>query len=197
MKSRFNEADLNLFKKVKLRDREAFTLFFRRCYQKVFRFCYMYFFDYYKAENLTQETFVRFYKSVHRIRELEKFESFMFQIARRLCIDQFKKNGREILVSPVPTQNDSNKSIHDYVKPSEETPQSILMKKQDQNLVNEKIKELNPDQRAAIFLVHFEELTYEEASKMLGCPIGTVKTRVNRGILKLGKLIDKSMSNKN
>ena len=157
----------------------------------------MYFFDYYKAENLTQETFVRFYKSVHRIRELEKFESFMFQIARRLCIDQFKKNGREILVSPVPTQNDSNKSIHDYVKPSEETPQSILMKKQDQNLVNEKIKELNPDQRAAIFLVHFEELTYEEASKMLGCPIGTVKTRVNRGILKLGKLIDKSMSNKN
>ena len=197
MKSRFNEADLNLFKKVRLRDREAFTLFFRRCYQKVFRFCYMYFFDYYKAENLTQETFVRFYKSVHRIRELEKFESFMFQIARRLCIDQFKKNGREILVSPVPTQNDSNKSIHDYVKPSEATPQSILMKKQDQSLVNEKIKELNPDQRTAIFLVHFEELTYEEASKMLGCPIGTVKTRVNRGILKLGKLIDKSMSNKN
>jgi len=150
--------------------------------------------DYGKAEDQAQETFVKFYNSVHRIRDLKKFKGYLFQIARRLCMDQLRKTAREILVSPIAGENNTNKTIHDYVKPSENTPETLVIERekreQSRILVNEKMKELNPDQRTAIFLVHFEGLTYEEASKVLECPIGSVKSRVNRGILKLGELLE-------
>ena len=142
---------------------------------------------------MTQETFVKFYKSIRRIRDSEKFYYYMLKIAKNLCINALNARKREDIVSPIDTAGDTKeskiKTIHDYAKPSEDTPESILIKRELCDLIHEKMKELNPDQRAVICLVYFDGLSYEETSKILNCPIGNVRSRLSRGILRLGELL--------
>ena len=66
-------------------------------------------------------------------------------------------------------------------KAEESSPESLFFSKPVDQEVEEALKELPEEYRTAIVLVDIEELSYEEAAKVIGCPIGTVRSRISRG----------------
>jgi RNA polymerase sigma-70 factor (ECF subfamily) len=185
-------SDVTLFKEVLKGNRGAADTFAKKYMQKVFNYCYMQLRHFAKAEDNTQETLLKFFKKMHTLRSPEKFKSYLFQIAKNCCIDQLRKNGREALMPSNPDpDNDGSPSIQSYLPPNTETPDKKLEKKQLSAMVDEKLGALNTLQREAIYLVHFEGLSYKDAGEILACPVGTLKSSICRGIIKLGQLLKK------
>lgn len=193
------QVDRAQFDEIKSGNTQAFSSFVRKYQNWVFNFCYSYLKDAAVAQDIAQETFVKFYKALGRIQNPGKIESYMFRIARNLCLDFLRKNRREKLVPHISTKNNGTESIHNFTKPDLNTPEKILLEKEDCQsrerlcrLVNEKMESLSTDKRVAIDLVHFKGLSYKKAAEILECAEGTVKSRVNRGILELGRLVRSS-----
>lgn len=189
------ETTPEFLKKVISGDKTSFSKFIKLYQKKIFNFCYSFFLDYAKAEDLMQETFLKFYQSLGRIRQIERLESYLFQIARNLCRDYHRKK-KEILVSPVKDGNDSRGlSLERLSRPDTRTPEKEYISREQREFksrqvarLHEKMKDLDEDQRAAIYLIYFEKLSYASAAKILQCPQGTVKSRVNRGIKTLSAM---------
>jgi RNA polymerase sigma-70 factor (ECF subfamily) len=199
MSSGFKEITPELFEGLRKGDRVAFSEFYKQYQQDVFNFCYAILHDYQKAEDVIHDTFIKFYKSVHKIRDYHACYKYMLTIARNCCMDYLEVNTRESLVSPIhDDENEQYPTIDDLTVPAENNPEMLLSEKEncvrkDQliKIVNETMKKLSPNHRAAIFLVHLKGHTYEEAGEILGWPPGTVKSTVSRGVLKLGRLLKK------
>ncbi len=186
---------LEFFRQVISGDKSSFSKFIRLYQKKIFNFCYSFFLDYAKAEDLMQETFLKFYQSSGNIKQIEKLESYLFQVARNLCRDTHRKK-KEILISPIKDNSDSGGvSLEKLTRPDTRTPEKKYISREQREFrshqaaqLHEKMKDLDEDQRAAIYLIHFEKLSYAKAAKILQCPEGTVKSRVNRGIKSLSKM---------
>ena len=199
MSSGFKEITPELFEGLRKGDRVAFSEFYKRYQQDVFNFCYAILQDYQKAEDVIHDTFIKFYKSVRRIRDHKACYKYMLTIAHNGCMDYLKLNEKETLVSPLrDNEEEQAQFIEDFIPQVENNPEMLLSEKEncvrkDQliKIVNETMKKLSPNHRAAIFLVHLKGHTYEEAGEILGWPPGTVKSTVSRGVLKLGRLLKK------
>jgi len=197
--SGLKEIGPELFERLRKGDRVAFSEFYGQYQQDVFNFCYAILHDYHKAEDAIHDTFIKFYKSVRRIRDHKACYRYILAIARNCCMDSLEVDARENLVSPIPDdENEQDQAIDNLPVPNESNPEMLLSEKEDCErkdqlirIVNETMKRLSPNHRAAIFLVHLKGHTYEEAGEILGWPPGTVKSTVSRGILKLGRLLKK------
>lgn len=185
------ESNIDLFRRVISRDRDAFGEFVEKYQQRVFNYCYLFLKNREKAEDVTQQSFVNLYEALDKIEAPEALVPYLFKIARNLCIDQIRRDGREIVVSPVTDENHDELTIEDYLEPNQATPERILTDEEKKKLVNNAMNELHLNQREVIYLVHFEELTYEQVSEILECPIGTVRSRLHRGLKKLACLLSK------
>ncbi|MBI1987986.1 MAG: sigma-70 family RNA polymerase sigma factor [Nitrospinae bacterium] len=91
MPDEIDRTDIELFRQARSGNREAYGALIRGYQQRIFILCYSYLSDYHKAEDLTQETFVKFYESIRRIRDPEKFYYYMLVIAKNLCINELNK----------------------------------------------------------------------------------------------------------
>lgn len=202
MKSRVDEKELELFQRVRKGDREALRLFIEKHKDEVYRLCWCIVQDDFKAEELAADTFMKFYESVDTIRKPESFKAFMLRIARYRCYDWLKekkrkkKEGHEEVLLPSIPDEDGGLTLANIPDPSGHTAETLLIEKEHRalgieeerqrqlcTLVNEKMAKLPPKPREAIYEVHFKKRSYKEASEILDCPIGDVKSRVNRGMI--------------
>ena len=123
-------------------------------------------------------------------------KSYLFQIARNLCRDQKRKKKKEIIFPLIKDSSDSKATtIEKLSKSDNRNPENLFISMEDEQArsqqvsrLHDKMKELDPNQRTAIYLIHFEGLPYGMAAEILQCPEGTVKSRVNRGIKALSTM---------
>lgn len=137
------------------------------------------------AEDLTQEVFVKVYRSLHlydpRAGDLA---NWLMRLARNLIIDDYRKRQR------TPTDSGEDLEAHSYHLHSEtDSPQRRLERQEQQNLVQLAINKLSRDLRECVILRDIEELTYQEIVDLLQIPEGTVKSRINRGRIELAKIL--------
>lgn len=190
MRSKVDHTGLSLFRKIRSGNLSALKPFIEKYQNRVFRYCYVIIGDQFKAEHYAMITFEKFYYNIHKIKHEEYFLSYMFKIARNLCRDKIKKDKREESVSPIPDEECSPKTLEDLVEPgTDEDPLAKLINKESQEQIrtffNLKMQQLPLEQRKAIYLVHYEKLSYEQAAEIDGCPLGTIKSRVNKGMKNL------------
>jgi RNA polymerase sigma-70 factor, ECF subfamily len=190
MRSKVDPTELKLFRKIRSGNLSDLKTFIEKYQNRVFRYCYVIIGDQFKAEHYAMITFEKFYSNIHKIKQEEYFLSYMFKIARNLCKDKIRKDQREEFVSPIPDEEYSPKTFEDYVEPDmDENPMAKLTEKESQeqirSFVNLKMQKLPYEQRQAIYLVHYEKLSYEHAAEFVDCPVGTIKSRVNKGMKNL------------
>jgi len=132
-----------------------------------------------EAEDLVQETYLRAFRFFDKFQPGTNCRAWLLSILRRLFINRYQQKRRE------PDLVDWEKIDRVYaslVEQSEEigngNPEMFIFSDQE---VDEAVKALPEEYRVAIVLVDIEELSYEEASKVLECRIGTVCSRVSRG----------------
>ena len=158
------------------------TLFSRRIFNLAYRFTNS--ID--AAEDLTQEVFVRVYRT------LDQFDSrqgdlshWLMRVARNLVIDDYRHRQRNPQNSAADDVEDHTYHLHAV----EGSAQREMERKELAAQVHEAIDRLQPDLRTCVILRDIEELSYQEIVDLLDIPEGTVKSRINRGRIELAKIL--------
>ena len=134
------------------------------------------------AEDLTQEVFLRVYRARKRYVPGAKFSTWLFTIARNLCLNEIRRRSRhpaESLDAPHPEQEDQPLQQFEDKK-TFSPPDSLLQGELAQN-IDRALADLPENQRSAILLCRQEDLSYEEIAEILGCSVSATKSLIHRG----------------
>jgi RNA polymerase sigma-70 factor (ECF subfamily) len=133
-----------------------------------------------EAEDLVQETCLRAFRFFHKFESGTNCKAWLLSIQRRLFINRYRKTKAQ------PEFLDWEKIDHDYgvllsqQHREESNPETFISSRMLRSELQDAIKDMPEEFRTAIILVDIEELTYEEAAHAMDCPIGTVRSRLNR-----------------
>lgn len=130
------------------------------------------------ARDLTQEAFVHAFRRLDSFRGDSAFYTWLFRIAVNATISFRRKAARRKTYSVESVREASgNEPIDDN---SETRPSARMETHEQQRLVREDLEELSEEFRTAIVLTEIEGLSYEDAAEAVGCPIGTIRSRIHR-----------------
>jgi RNA polymerase sigma-70 factor (ECF subfamily) len=160
----------------------AFAELHRRYKNQITNYVYRMLDDYDRAVDLAQETFVRVYTSAERYQATYSFSTYIYRIAHNLAISELRTRKRRKLFS-LPTFFSDKDSEEVEVEMEDKRlvkADDVMIADERRAAVNKAISSLPEKYRAALVLCDIEEKSYEEISEVLGLPVGTVKSRINR-----------------
>ena len=175
------DPDAALMLRVKQGDTAAFTGLVEKYKQPVMNLAYRTLRDETEAEDLAQTVFVQAWKSAARYQPTAKFSTWLFTIARNLCLNEIRRRKRHPAESLDQTRDDADDQpllqIED--KRIAAAPQELLRGELEQK-VDEAVSALPENQRTALLLCRQEELSYEEIAAVLGCSLSATKSLIHR-----------------
>ena len=143
-----------------------------------------------EAEDLFQETFKRVHEKAHTFRG-SQFKSWLFRIATNAAIDGMRRGKGKRMVSLNQkldcTDGDSEELSAVALADDSQEPSQEAVKAEQVRQVREAVMSLPSRQRATLVLAYYQQLSYPEVAKVLGCSLGTVKTQMFRALKTLGQ----------
>lgn len=183
-KSQKNITDEQLIARFQNGDMAAFDLIVHRYKDPLVNFVYHFLNDRIDAEDVVQETFLRVYRNKHLYRNIAKFSTWIYTIASNLAKTELRRRRRRRLLS-LSQMGFDDKDFEPA--DTEQTPEGIVDSDMQEKIIRKEIDALPMKFKEVVLLRDVQEFSYEEISQILGIPIGTVKSRVNRGRLRLQK----------
>ncbi|KYG91440.1 sigma-70 family RNA polymerase sigma factor [Metasolibacillus sp. FSL H7-0170] len=145
------------------------------------RLIYTYVHNWQTAEDLTQETFIRYYRSLSKYRHEATVKTYLYRIAINVTHDYLMSwKHKKVIVSEV---------FQKWLKTAQTPELEVLQKDEQQQLVHA-IENLPRKYKDVIVLFHFAEFSLDESSKVLKIPVNTVKTRLRRARHMLGQVLE-------
>ena len=166
-------------------DQAAWDTIVRTYWRKVFNVAYRFVGTYDEAEDLTQEIFLKVFRSLGTFDRRANFQTWLISVSRNFCIDRYRsgRRDREVFAREV-----------DATTVQAEAPglsPHARVELQDRvALLREALRGLSPALRTAVLLRDIHELSYQEIADQLGIAEGTVKSRINRGRAELARQIE-------
>ena len=136
------------------------------------------------ASDLAQETYVRVLNFRNKLRGDNNIKSWMFTILRNIWLNQLRKDR----ISQGLTERDCA-DVMELAAGLQHDPHQQLMRKAEAERVREAIRQLPDDFREVILLREYEDLSYREIAELVGCPVGTVMSRLARARVRLRELL--------
>lgn len=151
-------------------DAEAISWLVERMQDRVFRFCFHLCGEKGMAEDLCQETLVKSFKQIARLKEPDRFVSWVLSIARNHFLDEVRRPGHthEVL------------ERRDEDTPPSEAPADDHFPQDSSLEVREALQKLKPEDRLLLILVDIEENSYLEAAEIIGISESAVRSRLHR-----------------
>ena len=172
------ERDDVLLRRAAKGDEEAFALLYRRHQAAMYRFALRMTGNTWAAEEIVQDVFMTL------MRVPKKYDStrgtlggFLYGIARNRVMKHLERLPREVSLE----EKNEDGSGPGIVLQDASTPATQAEKRERADHVRAAVLDLPPDFREAVVLCELEELSYEEAAQTVGCPIGTIRSRLHRG----------------
>jgi RNA polymerase sigma-70 factor (ECF subfamily) len=183
------EQDLDLVRRCLGGENLAWEELLRLHTRRVYNLCYRFTGRPSEAEDLTQEVFIKIFQTLRTYDPRQgSFSTWLHRVARNHLVDHYRRTRKDRLTSPLedelPRLEEVQTAVHD-------DPAGRVESRERQELVQRALEKLSPDMREAVILRDFQELDYEEISQILGIPLGTVKSRINRGRLELARVIQR------
>lgn len=182
MKDDFKLSDEKLIALFQSGDINAYNELVERYKERLFNFVLRYFNNKEQAEDVVQDTLIKLYTHASYYKNVAKFSTWIFTIAKNNALTELRKNKRKRTES-LWTEDGNPLDIN-----SKE--QSLDQKTHNEfaiNQLNKFLDEIPENFRMAVVLRDFQELSYDEISKILEIPIGTIKSRINRGRIQLAE----------
>ncbi|MBX7222889.1 MAG: sigma-70 family RNA polymerase sigma factor [Blastocatellia bacterium] len=177
--------DVDIVNRCRSGDSGAWELLVRTFSRRIYNLAYRFVARHELAEDLTQDVFVRIYKSLDQYDpSLGDLSNWLMRLARNLIIDDYRRRQRQ----PVDGGDDIENHTH-YLRSRVDTPHKHIERKERRLQVREAIEKLSPDLRQCVIMRDIDELTYQEIVDRLQIPEGTVKSRINRGRIELAKVL--------
>ena len=143
------------------------------------------------VEDLAQEVFVRAFAAIRTYRRESNLHTWLYRIATNLCVDKYRRDGLERrLIAPLEWEELGSEQPKDTDLPdSTYDPQRVCERIELQAEVQKALSKLPEKLRAAILLYDLEGMSYEETAEALGCPVGTVKSRLFNARMQLRDIL--------
>jgi RNA polymerase sigma-70 factor (ECF subfamily) len=142
-----------------------------------------------EAEDLVQETCVRAIQAIENLRPDGNVKSWLFTILRNIWLNQL----RQQRTAPKMVELDVDESTAEIAVEPSKDPHALYVSKVEREQVREAIQQLSEEFREIIVLREYGELSYQELASVLGCPAGTVMSRLGRARSKLRLLLSGSL----
>lgn len=167
-------------------DEEAWAAIVAQHWRRVFNIAYKFVGRHDEAEDLTQEIFLKIFRSLHTFDRRANFVTWMVSVSRNLCIDHYRavRKERETINRDVDAGTLSPVS-------RETGPYGALEFADQRQLLRRALDLLPPTLRSAVLLRDIRGLSYQEIAEQLDVPEGTVKSRINRGRLELARHVQR------
>jgi RNA polymerase sigma-70 factor (ECF subfamily) len=176
------DPDAALMLRVKRGDRAAFAELVEKYKQPLFNFIFRTLRDETESEDLAQNVFLQVFKSRRRYERTAKFSTWLFTIARNLCLNEIRRRSRHpaesIEEGHIEHEDQPQRQYEDkkIFLPTENILHGELARK-----IEEALAELPEHQRTAILLCRQDELSYEEIAEILDCSLSATKSLIHRG----------------
>ncbi|MCD4664009.1 MAG: sigma-70 family RNA polymerase sigma factor [Bacteroidales bacterium] len=174
--------DEDLIERFQNGDLYAFDLIVKRYKNQLLNFIYRFLGNTEESEDLVQETFLRVYRNRTAYQKVAKFSTWIYTIAGNLAKTELRKRKRRRFFSI--SELGYNEKDYDIADDAY-NPERDVDSRMKEEIIHQQIMALSPKFRQVILLRDVKQLSYEEISKIVNIPLGTVKSRVNRGRLKL------------
>jgi RNA polymerase sigma-70 factor (ECF subfamily) len=184
-KTNIKPTDEELIARFQNGEMEAFDSIVQRYKDPLINFVYHFLGDRIDAEDVVQETFLRVYRNKHLYRNIAKFSTWIYTIASNLAKTELRRRRRRRLLSL--SQMGFDDKDYEPVDEFMQSPEGIVDSGIQEKIIRKEIDDLPVKFKEVVLLRDVQEFSYEEISQILGIPIGTVKSRVNRGRLRLQK----------
>jgi len=158
--------------------------------KKIFNLAYQFAGSYPAAEDLTQDIFLKLHHNLSKYNPKKSFDGWILTLARNYLIDHYRKHKLE---------KEKRKEFREFNLSSGSgfDPESRLQRSEAQKEVWSGLKFLSPEVRMVVILRDLQGKKYEEIAETMELPLGTVKSRVNRGRLQLAEHLKKNREEKN
>jgi RNA polymerase sigma-70 factor (ECF subfamily) len=195
-----------------LEDAQVVALLLRRCltgdaaawedivhrYQRrIYNICYRFAGSAEEADDLTQEVFIKMYKTLHSY-EVERgaFMTWVTTITRNLLVDHFRKGKHDRMTDSLdasPSQEEEGRTLGEQIEDrSRISPDEQVRSREAGEAVHQALQKLSPELREAVILRDLQDMDYKEIAEVLKVPEGTVKSRINRGRAELARLLSRT-----
>jgi RNA polymerase sigma-70 factor (ECF subfamily) len=167
-------------------DEVAWEVIVRQNWRRVFNVAYKFVGRHDQAEDLTQDIFLKVFKSLETFDRRANFQTWLVSVSRNLCIDHYRsvRKEREML-------DRDDTAIELASSPNSDEQMAVLEQRDRVALLREAMANLPQTLRTAVVMRDLQELTYQEIADKLDLPEGTVKSRINRGRNELARQIRK------
>lgn len=180
--------DEDLIERFQQGDLAAYEEIVRRYKDQLLNFVFRFLSNQEEAEDVVQETFLRVYRNRFAYTRVAKFSTWIYTIAGNLARTELRRRKRRRFFS----LSDMGLEDRDYEISDEVfNPETHVDSALGEEIIQREISKLSPKFREVIILRDVQELSYEEISKIIRVPIGTVKSRVNRARLRLQNRLKK------
>jgi len=165
-------------------DQAAWELIVKQHWRKVFNVAYKFVGRHDEAEDLTQDIFLKIFKSLDTFDRRANFQTWLISVSRNLCIDHYRSVRKER--QTIDRQVDANE-----LTPAapDAGPIAALEQRDRVTLLRQALAALPDTLRTAVIMRDLQELTYQEIADRLHLPEGTVKSRINRGRTELARQV--------
>jgi RNA polymerase sigma-70 factor (ECF subfamily) len=178
-----NESDHDLLPACRRGDQAAWRELVARHTRKVFGLAYRFTGRVDEAEDLTQEVFIKVYRTLDRYKIGDgSFSSWLMAVARNQAIDHYRRGRQEHR-----HRVEQDPAFLETLASRDEGPLRLLERDERVKFVHRGLRALPPELREPLILCDLQGLPYEEIAEALEIPLGTVKSRINRGRLELAK----------
>jgi RNA polymerase sigma-70 factor (ECF subfamily) len=165
--------DIELIRASQNGDLDSFNELVRRYQKMAYNLAFRMLGDTQAAEDATQEAFFSAWKNIRRFRG-GSFKAWTMQITANACRDQLRRLKRRPVVA-------LESLPYDPPSVSTESPEDYAVRKDMGEHVQRGLATLSHEQRMAVILCDIQGMSYEEVAEAMGCSLGTVKSRINRG----------------
>lgn len=141
------------------------------------------------AEDLTIEAFAKAFKNLAKFNPQYTFSTWLFRIATNNCIDFIRKKKLDTMSIHSTYTDDNGDSVSIDIKDAGLNPQEVAIKNQKIEIMRNIVTQLPPKYQILVELRYFKELSYDEISKELQAPLGTIKAQLHRARELLQELV--------
>lgn len=181
-----------LIERCKQGDLSAFDDLVRRYERQVYNFAYRMTGNYDDANDIASEAFIKVFNSIHSFRGDANFSTWLFRIVTNLYLDERKKSKAHMNVPLDEYIELEENSVARQIEDPSPTPLEQVEANERRAAIEKAINSLPDYQRIMILLYHTLGQSYEEIAQIVGLPIGTVKSRLNRARLALKNKLEPS-----
>ena len=176
--------DEDLIERFQKGDEQAYIELVNRYRDRLMNFVYRFVNDYEQSEDIAQETLIKLYTHKHYYKKIAKFSTWIYTIAANLAKSELrKKKTRKVTnLSQMSTQEKEYELPADQPDTDQAIESEFIEKR-----IQAAIQKLPLHFKTVTILREIQELSYEEISKIVDAPLGTVKSRINRARLQLQK----------